>query len=111
MHNLLNVSQNDDAEDLDIVMPMKNLIEYSSNYSETRGSLSFYSKDEVTNIDADIANTDQFKSFKCKAKLLGNTAAQPAPNTDNGVLKIATTTVPLKYLSNLGRSLKTSLIN
>ena len=93
MHNLLNVSQNDDAEDLDIVMPMKNLIEDSSNYSETRGILWFYSKDEVTNIDADIENTDQFKSFKCKAKLLGNTAARPASITDNGVLKIATTTV------------------
>ena len=46
MHNILNVSQNDDAEDLDIVIPMKNLIDYSSNYSETRGSLWFYSKDE-----------------------------------------------------------------
>ena len=102
----------DDAEDLDVVMPMKNLIEYSSNHSETRGSLWFYSKDEAANIDADIANTDEFKSFKCKAaKLLGNTAAQPAPNTSNGVLKIAAVTVPLKYLSNLGRSLKMSLIN
>ena len=29
----------DDAEDLDIVMPMYNLIEYSSNYSETTGNL------------------------------------------------------------------------
>ena len=29
----------DDAEDLDLVMPMYNLIEYSSNYSETIGSL------------------------------------------------------------------------
>ena len=47
----------------------------------------------MANIDADIANTDQFKSFKCKAKLLGNTAARPASITDNGVLKIATTTV------------------
>ena len=28
----------DDAEDLDLVMPMYNLIEYSSNYSETTGS-------------------------------------------------------------------------
>ena len=28
-----------DAEDLDLVMPMYNLIEYSSNYSETMGSL------------------------------------------------------------------------
>ena len=32
-----------DAEDLDLVMPMYNPIEYSSNYSETAGSLWFYS--------------------------------------------------------------------
>ena len=38
----------DDAEDLDLVMPMNNPIEYSSNYSETTGSLWFYSKDEAT---------------------------------------------------------------
>ena len=35
----------DDAGDLDIVMPMYNLIEYSSNCSETTGNLWFYSKD------------------------------------------------------------------
>ena len=35
----------DDAEDFDLNMPMYNLIEYSSNYSETAGSLWFYSKD------------------------------------------------------------------
>ena len=34
---------------------MYNFIEYSSNYSKT-GSLWFYSKDETTNFDADIAN-------------------------------------------------------
>ena len=43
----------DDAEDLDLVMPMYNLIEYSSNYSETTGSLWFYSKDEATNFNVD----------------------------------------------------------
>ena len=32
----------DDAEDLDLVMPMYNLIEYSSNCSETTGSLWLY---------------------------------------------------------------------
>ena len=37
----------DDAEDLDFVMSMYNLIEYSSNYSETTGSLWFCSKDEA----------------------------------------------------------------
>ena len=34
----------DDAEHLDLVMPIYNLIEYSSNYSETTGSLWFYSQ-------------------------------------------------------------------
>ena len=33
----------DDAENLDLVMPMCNLIEYISNYSETTGSLWFHS--------------------------------------------------------------------
>ena len=36
----------DDAEDLDLVMEIHNLIEYSSNYSETTGCLWFYLKDE-----------------------------------------------------------------
>ena len=49
---------------------MYNLIEYSSNFSETAGSLWFYSKDETTDFNADIANTDNFKSFQYKAKLL-----------------------------------------
>ena len=83
----------DDAEDLDIVMPMYNLIEYSSSYSETTGSLWFYSKDEETNFNADIANTNNFKYFMYKAKLLENTEA----DGDNVILKNATVAVPLKY--------------
>ena len=39
-------------------------------------------------------------SFEYKAKLLGNTVAQPAPNNGNGILNNATIAVPLKYLSN-----------
>ena len=97
----------DDTEDLDLVMPMYNLIEHSSNDSETRGSLSFYSKDEATNFNAYIANTDNFKSFKYKAKLLGNTVVEGA----NGILRNTTITVPLKYLINFWRSLEMPLIN
>ena len=41
---------------------MYNLIEYSSNYSEARGSLWFY-----VFFNADIASTFNFKSFKYKA--------------------------------------------
>ena len=48
---------------------MYNLIEYSSDYSETTGSLWFYSKDEPPNFNNNIANTDNFNSFKYKAKL------------------------------------------
>ena len=64
----------DDAAYLDLVMPMHNLIEYSSNYSETE-SLWFYSKHEETNFDANIANNNNFKSIKYKAKLPRNTEA------------------------------------
>ena len=59
----------DDAEDLDLVMPMYNLIEYSSNYSETTGSLWFYSKSEATHFNIDIINDNHFKSFMYMAKL------------------------------------------
>ena len=53
---------------------MYNLIEYSSNYSETTGSLWFYSKEEPTNFNGDLANTNNSKSLMYKAKLLENTS-------------------------------------
>ena len=59
-----------DAENLDLVMPMFNLLEYSSNYSETTGGLWIFSKDVATNSKADIANINDLKSFKYKDKLL-----------------------------------------
>ena len=97
----------DDAEDSDLVMPMYNSIEYSSNYSERTGSLWFYSKDEAASFNADIANNNNFKSLEYKAKLLRNTEADGA----KPVLKNATIIVSLKYLSSFWRSLETLLIN
>ena len=91
-------------------MPMYNLIEYSSNYSETTGSLWFYSKDEVTDFNVVIENTDNFKLFKYKPKLLENTVASAAVAA-NGILKDATIAVPLKHLSNFWRSLEMPLFN
>ena len=41
-----NNTQIDNAKDIDIVMPMHNLIEYSDNSSKTSGSLWQYYKDE-----------------------------------------------------------------
>ena len=90
---------------------MYNLLEYSSNYSGTTVSLLFYSKDEATNFNDDIANTNAFKSFKCKTKLLGNTVVQPNPNQVNGNLENATIVVPFENQSNFWRSLKMPFIN
>ena len=60
-------------------MPMYNLLEYSSNYSDTTGSLSLYSKDESITFNTDLAHNNKFKSFDYKAWLLGRAVAQPAP--------------------------------
>ena len=84
-----------------------NNIDYSSNYAETTLSLWFYSKVEATDFNADIANDNNFKSFKYKAKILGNTEADNA----TGILKDVTSVVALKYLSNFWRSLEMPLIN
>ena len=39
----------DNAEDLDVVMPMYNLLKYSKNYRKTKGSLLKYFRDELSN--------------------------------------------------------------
>ena len=92
----------DNTENLDFVAPMYSLLEFSPNYSNTIGSLSFCSsKDEATNFNNDMANTDDFKSFKHKAKLLGNTVAQPASKHANRTPEnLPPTAMPLKYLIN-----------
>ena len=45
----------EDADDLDIVRPMYNLLEYSKNYRKTIGSLYNYYRDEI-NDDANLNN-------------------------------------------------------
>ena len=76
-----------------------NLIEYSTTYSEKTGSLWFYFKDEVADFNTDIAKASNFKYFRCKAKLLGDTVAQLAQNDANGTLTKGTIAVPLKHLT------------
>ena len=63
------------------------LIERSSNYSETTGSLWFYSEDDAINFNADIANNNNFKFLEYKVKLLETTVAQIASNVANEIQK------------------------
>ena len=49
--NRINNTEIDNAKDIDIVMPMYNLIEYSDNYSKTSGSLwQYYKHDPNDNL-------------------------------------------------------------
>ena len=94
----INITQVDNAKDIDIVMPMYNLIEYSDNYAKTSGSLWQYFRDEPDN---DIEDSESFKS---KIKITGKT-----PNNNN--VNDVEIMVPLKYLSNFWRTLEMPLIN
>ena len=51
----INNTEIDNAKDIDIVMSMYNLIEYSDNYSKTSGCLWQYYKDEPND---DLANSE-----------------------------------------------------
>ena len=88
----------DNAKDIDIVMPMYNLIEYSDNYAKTSGSLWQYYRDEPND---NLANSE---SFKFKVKITGKT---PAAANEKEVEIM----VPPKYLSNFWRTLEMPLIN
>ena len=68
----LNDERIETAENLDIVMNMYNLIEYSDNYSEKSGSIWQYKRDEQNMNNNNIANvtTADSSSFKYKSGLL-----------------------------------------
>ena len=101
----------DTTENLDIVMPMYNLIEYSDNCQDSSATPYQYKRDEPPEDDA-VADltTDNSSSFKYKIKLLGN-VTEVAGNAA-GVRRLnVKIVIPLKYLSNFFRSLEMPLVN
>ena len=70
-------TQVDNTKDIDIVMPMYDLIEYSDNYSKTSGSLWQYCKDipTIDNYHAFVNFTENnlADSFNFKVKMTGQT--------------------------------------
>ena len=71
----VNNTQIDNAKDIDIVMPMYNLIEYSDNYAKTTGSLWQYCKDiparDNNNEIIEFTAGNLTDSFNFKAKITG----------------------------------------
>ena len=106
------------ADDLDIVIPMYNLLEYSKNYRKTIGSLCNYYRDELINDDNDnfaSINVVNSEAFKYKNKITGNTynvdaGAQGYDVNKNGTQEVELS-IPLKYLGNFWRALNIPLIS
>ena len=103
----INNTQVDNAKDVDIVMAMYNLIEYSDNYSKTSGSLWTYCKDipavDNNNANVNFAENNLTDSFYLKVIMTSQTGNDGTKNIE--------IMVPLKYLSNFWRSLEMPLIN
>ena len=96
----------DNAEDLDVVKSMYNLLEYSKNYSKTSGRFWNYYRDEPNsgannNINYSIKESKSFDYKTCFAgKLEGR-------NTEKEVEIVA----PLKHVSNFWKTLDMPLLN
>ena len=105
----------EDADDLDIVMPMYNLLEYSKNYRKTIGLLYNYYRDELSGDANNNDNTVNSVTFRYKNKITGNTynaaaGAQGYTANKNGTNDIELA-ILLKYLGNFWRALNIPLIS
>ena len=98
----------DNADNLDIILPMYNFIEYGDNYSDTSGSLWKFKRNKQNLNNESPANVtiDNSTSFKYKSSFFSSLTVD-----DNGVFKDVKIAVPLKYLSSFWRPLEMSLIN
>ena len=102
----LNDEHVESSDNLDIIINMYNLIEYSDNYEDSTASLYQFKRQEP--LVANNANlTVALTSFVYKSKLLENAAAEDG----NAVWKNARIIVLSKYVSSFFRSLKLPLIN
>ena len=97
----------DNAEDLDVVKPMYNLLEYSKNYRKTTGGLWNYYRDEP---NSDTGNNQikhsiiDSKSFDYKANFMENGVTHNNLTKNN--IEIV---VSLKSLSNFRRNLNNTI--
>ena len=100
----------DNAEDLDVVMPMYNLIEYSKNYRKTTGSLwNYYRNEPNSGLGGDNDNINySIKDSKCFVFKTSNTRKLEGDNVEKDDIKIV---VSFKYLNNIWRTLDMPLIN
>ena len=103
----INNKEIDHAKDIDVEIPIYNLIECSDNYLKTSRSLWQYYRDEpfMNNhgVITDVHDGPDNVSFKYNQKLTGQTG--------NDGTKDVQITVPLKHFSNFWRTFEMPLLN
>ena len=120
--NSINSQLTEDAQDLDIVIPMYNLLYYCKNFRKTTGSFWNYYPDMPKSGHGNNTNLRQriiypikdSESFNYKTKLIGNVSGVADPANDNDVereLEHIKIVVPLKNISNFLFNLDFLLIN
>ena len=95
----INDTQVEYANNLNVIMPMYSLLEYSDNFSESTSTLQNFIRDENDRYNVITVNDSKSYNYKYVA------------TEDDGIkndLKIA---VPVKYFTHFFRSLEMSLIN
>ena len=106
----INGVQIDNAEDLDVVMPRYNLLEYSKSFRKTTGSLWNHYRDEPSNL-----LSSNSESFKYKTSITGDTYNVRAGEVGYDANKVGKNetevVIPLKHLSNFWKALNIPLIN
>ena len=114
----LNDERVEDSDNLDIIMNMYNLIEYSDNYSDSTASLYHFKRQNPLPNNAELTVADSF-SFAYKSNMLGKSSnivlnaprVEVIPPNENATWKNSQIMVSLKYISPFFRSLELPLIN
>ena len=100
----------DHAEDLNVVMPMYNFLQYRKNYKKARDSLWSYYREWTTN---PLSSNSEY--FKYKTSITENTYNIGDGEDGYDQIKVGRNktelAIPVKYLSNFWRGLNCPLIN
>ena len=102
--------QTDNDEDIDVVMPILNLIEFNDNYSKTFGILWQYCRDKpaVNAANGDFVEFNTANTTNSSFKVNDNMTSKTGNDDDT---KSVETMTLLKYLSYFLKTLEISLTN
>ena len=119
----LNNEQVVTADNLDLIMNLYNILEYSDNYADTTASLYQYKRPEPRDNNGNVVNLgNALSSFKYLSGLVQKQLTTPnsenfPANTDpsfanaHRIWKNIKILVPLKYISNFFRNLELPLLS